>query len=66
MKDSDFIKLVGPINLLIGYAQTAENLTPETNLKRWGARLVQLANVAEKVWDEAIKTDSTVQEGNHE
>lgn len=63
MNEADFKKLVGPINMLIGYAQSAEDAYHSDNIKEWGTRLVALANAAEKAWDEVVINISTVQEG---
>lgn len=59
MNKADFKKLVKPINMLIGYAQSAEDAYHSDNIKEWSARLVHLANTAEEAWDDVVLNIST-------
>lgn len=61
MNDKDFKRLVGPLNMLIGYAKSAEYINKESDLDKWTARLIEHANNAGKAWDEV--TQATVREG---
>ena len=54
MKDKEFMKLVEPVSMLIGYCQSASDLTPKSNMDLWKARLIVLADEVAKVWDEVV------------
>ena len=58
MNDKEFFKLVQPINMLIGYAQSASDLTPESDLKGWSKRIIELADNAHKAWQSVACKES--------
>lgn len=62
MNQKDFNKLVGPVNMLIGYASTANILSDNIDIKAWQDRIVELAASLAKAWDEISKSDDSTDE----
>jgi hypothetical protein len=57
MKDAEFMHLVEPVNMLIGYCQSASDITSESNLKGWSKRLMELAEKLKVAWEEVALTE---------
>lgn len=55
MEDTSFKSLVEPVNMLVGYCRSAEALSKEADLRKWGNRLMELAECLAKAWDKEIK-----------
>ncbi len=52
MNDKEFKRLVRPVNELVGYARSAQSITPESDLEGWRNQLVTLAQNLANAWDD--------------
>lgn len=59
MNNEDFKKLVGPLNMLIGFANSAKHLTVESSLEAWAARIGELSDNLSDAWDDVMANEST-------
>ncbi len=55
MNNEDFKRLVEPLCMLTGYCRSASDLTKESDLRGWSARIMQLAERLDKAWEEVSR-----------